>query len=136
MKKLVNFCCLFVALSFSTSCVENAVDNDGIIVISAEEMQTIIDMEDVQLVDVRTPAEYEELHITNAQNIDFTSPTFDDDVAKLDKDKPVILYCKAGGRSAKCSRKLKDAGFKKIYDLDGGLSRWQHSGKLSIERKS
>ena len=99
-------------------------------------MQSILELEDVQLVDVRTPKEHDEERIANSQNIDYNSPTFDEDIAKLDKAKPVILYCKGGTRSAKCAKKLKDAGFQKIYDLEGGISKWKHSDKLKIEVKS
>ena len=67
-------------------------------------------------------------YIEGSQNIDFNSPTFDEDINKLDKTKPVILYCKTGGRSAKCAQKLKDAGFVKIYDLKGGITQWQFQG--------
>ncbi len=109
---------------------------DGIQLVTAEEMQTILELEDVQLIDVRTPQEYDEIRIANAQNIDFMSPTFDEDIAKLDKTKPVILYCKSGRRSAKCAEKMKKAGFEKIYDLEGGISKWKHSDKLDIEVKS
>jgi len=136
MKKLSLICCLFVALSFSTSCINSKSDNSEVKLVTAEEMQTILELEDVQLVDVRTPKEYDEIHIANSQNIDFKSPTFDEDITKLDKNKPVILYCKSGGRSAKCAKKLKDAGFEKIYDLDGGISKWKHSDKIKIEVKS
>ncbi|AUC80714.1 rhodanese-like domain-containing protein [Lacinutrix sp. Bg11-31] len=99
---------------------------NGITVVSIEEMQTLIDLENVQLVDVRTPAEHKAGHISNSQNIDFNSPTFEDDITKLDKEKPVILYCQRGARSAKCADKLLQAGFKKIYDLKGGFSEWEH----------
>ena len=136
MKKLYIISCLIVAISFSTSCVNSNRDNSEVKLVTAEEMQSILQLEDVQLIDVRSQKEYEEIHIANSQNIDFTSPTFDDDISKLDKQKPVILYCKGGGRSAKCAKKLKDAGFTKIYDLDGGLSKWQHSGEIEIEAKS
>ena len=95
--------------------------------VTPEEMQTILELEDVQLVDVRTPSEFNEEHIENAQNIDFTSPTFEEDILKLDKNRPVVLYCKSGGRSAKCVKKLEEAGFKKIYDLDGGISKWKYN---------
>ena len=97
-------------------------------VISPEEMQTLLEFEDMQIVDVRTPEEYITGFIDTAQNIDFKSPTFDEDIKKLDKTKPVILYCKSGGRSAKCSEKLKDAGFVKIYDLEGGITQWKFEG--------
>ncbi|NNE33405.1 MAG: rhodanese-like domain-containing protein [Winogradskyella sp.] len=136
MKRLSLICCLLLAVSFYTSCLEAKEAATEVKLVSADEMQAILELEDVQLVDVRTSKEFDESHILNAQNIDFNSPTFDDDIEKLDKAKPVILYCKGGGRSAKCAEKLKDAGFKKIYDLEGGISKWQHSDKLKIERKS
>lgn len=136
MKKLQILCCLFVAMSVSTSCVDTKIEGVEVKLITAEEMQTILELEDAQLVDVRTPTEYEEIRIANSQNIDYMSPTFDDDVSKLDKNKPIIVYCKSGGRSAKCAKKLKEAGFKKIYDLEGGISKWKHSDKIKIEVKS
>jgi rhodanese-related sulfurtransferase len=136
MRKLYIITSLILAMSFSTSCIDNKVDKSEVRLVTAEEMQSILELEDVQLIDVRSPKEYEEIHIANSQNIDFKSPTFDDDISKLDKKKPVILYCKGGGTSAICAKKLKDAGFEKVYDLDGGLSKWQHSGKIEIEAKS
>ena len=135
MKKIYIICCLLVAISFSVSCIDSKIDNTEIKLVTAEEMQSILELEDVQLVDVRTPKEYDEIRIANSQNINFQSPTFDKDITNLDKKKPVILYCKSGGRSAKCARKLKEAGFKKIYDLEGGISKWEHSDKIKIERK-
>lgn len=132
MKLMMLSLLLFVAL---VGCKEKETV-DGIQLVTAEEMQTILELEDVQLIDVRTPEEYDEIRIANAQNIDFMSPTFDEDIAKLDKTKPVILYCKSGRRSAKCAEKMKKAGFEKIYDLEGGISKWKHSDKLDIEVKS
>jgi len=38
------------------------------------------------------------------------------------------VYCKSGNRSAKCAAKMKDAGFVKIYDLDGGIAKWKYKG--------
>ena len=125
MKQLLMF--LSVVLFISTaSCQETVVTE--IKVVSSEEMQTLLDLEDVQLVDVRTPEEFNEGYIEGSQNIDFKSPTFDTDISKLDKSKPVILYCHSGRRSATCAKKLKDAGFKKIFDLEGGISQWKHEG--------
>lgn len=132
MKQLFITFCLLVAISF-TSC--ETTSQGEVKVVTPEEMQSLLELEDVQLVDVRTPEEHKEGFIENAQNIDFNSPTFDEDITKLDKNKPVILYCKSGGRSAKCSKKLQEAGFVKIYDLEGGISKWMHEG-LEIKTKS
>lgn len=136
MNRIFTICCLIITLAFSVSCLDNKTDIDDAKLVTAEEMQSILELEDVQLVDVRTPKEHEEIRIANSQNIDFKSPTFDEDITKLDKEKPVILYCKSGRRSAKCAKKLKDAGFEKIYDLEGGISKWKHSDKIKIEEKS
>ena len=136
MKKIYTICCLLLTISLSTSCLDTKNAATDIKLVTAEEMQSILEMEDVQLVDVRTPKEFKEAHIVNSQNIDFTSPTFDEDITKLDKAKPVILYCKGGRRSAKCAKKLKDAGFEKVYDLEGGISKWKHSDKIKLEVKS
>lgn len=111
---------------FSTSCQEEP--KGEIKLVTPEEMQSLVEQKDVQLVDVRTPAEYKEGHIQYAQNIDFNSPTFDQDISKLDKQKPVMLYCNKGGQSAKCSEKLLKAGFIKIYDLQGGITQWKFKG--------
>ena len=97
-------------------------------VVSPDEMENILNLEEVQLVDVRTSEEFADESIPGAQNIDFASPTFEDDIEKLDKSKPVLLFCNAGGQSAKCAKKLIDAGFIKIYDLEGGITKWKYNG--------
>ncbi|OUR94277.1 thioredoxin [Flavobacteriales bacterium 34_180_T64] len=133
MKQLIIILSVLLAVS-ATSCNENAPSEmkAEVKLVTPEEMQTLLELDDIQLVDVRTPEEYQEGYIDNSQNIDFRSPTFDEDIIKLDKTKPVILYCRSGGRSAKCAAKLKDAGFVKIYDLDGGITKWEFEG-LDIE---
>ncbi|OIQ18780.1 rhodanese-like domain-containing protein [Lacinutrix sp. MedPE-SW] len=109
--------------------------NNPVTVVSVEEMDTLLSLENVQLIDVRTKDEYDKGHINKSQNIDFNSPTFDTDIIGLDKEKPVILYCQRGGRSAKCAEKMQKAGFKKIYDLKGGFSKWQFKA-LDLKVKS
>jgi rhodanese-related sulfurtransferase len=125
MKKLLSIFCVAIIV-LATSCQEET--KGEIKLVTPEEMQKLLEQKDVQLVDVRTPEEYQEGFIANAQNIDFNSPTFDEEVSKLDKTKPVLLYCKGGGRSAKCSEKLLNAGFVKIYDLKGGITQWKFMG--------
>ncbi|MGI9560324.1 MAG: rhodanese-like domain-containing protein [Flavobacteriaceae bacterium] len=99
------------------------------VLISAEQMLELVKLEEVQLIDVRTPGEFAEGHIENAKNIDFYSANFDLQIDALDKSIPVILYCKSGGRSAKCVSKLKLKGFKVIYDLQGGINHWGFEGR-------
>ena len=116
---------LFLIVSFG--CKETR--SKHIEVVTAEEMQEILDLEDVQLIDVRTPHEFNEGYIKGAQNINFYSDTFEEDILKLDKTKPVMLYCKSGRRSATCAEKLVEAGFVKVYDLKGGITQWEHENR-------
>ena len=83
-----------------------------------------------QLVDVRTPSEFAIGHIKRAANINFTDDDFEDAAKKrLDKTKPVFLYCFSGKRSADAAAFLRTLGFKEIYDLNGGFAQWTASSK-------
>lgn len=81
-----------------------------------------------QLIDVRTSEEYNTLHIENAKNIDWFSESFVSNVSKLDRSQPVFVYCKSGNRSQKAANKLAELGFTKIYDLQGGILKWEALG--------
>ncbi|WP_333875537.1 rhodanese-like domain-containing protein [Flavobacterium sp.] len=82
-----------------------------------------------QLLDVRTPEEYSGEHIENATNVNWNSPDFAAKASRFDKTKPVFVYCKVGGRSAQAADKLAELGFKEIYNLEGGIMKWNASGK-------
>ena len=87
----------------------------------AEKLKTT---QNPQILDVRTPAEFTAAHIENATNMDWLGDSFVVDAEKLDKTKPVYVYCKSGNRSKKATAKLEELGFKNIYELDGGFMKW------------
>jgi rhodanese-related sulfurtransferase len=74
---------------------------------------------------VRTAQEFSEGHLDNALNIDYYASDFQDMVSTLDKEQPVYVYCRSGGRSAKAAEIMKNSGFKVIYDLKGGYMAWK-----------
>lgn len=88
-----------------------------------------------QILDVRTPEEFNSEHIDNATNANWLGDSFVTDIAKLDKTNPVFIYCKSGARSAKASAKLEELGFKKIYQLEGGLLKWNAAGLTKTDDK-
>jgi phage shock protein E len=73
-----------------------------------------------QLLDVRTPTECGQGKVGSASCLDYNAPDFADKINKLDKNKPVFVYCAAGGRSAKAAKILEEKGFKQIYNLTAG----------------
>lgn len=93
----------------------------------------IEETESVQLIDVRTPGEFSAGHIIGATNVNIGDNDFMDKMNKLDKTKPVYVYCAVGGRSANAADKLATAGFANVYDLKGGITRWSNEG-LTVVR--
>ena len=78
-----------------------------------------------QILDVRTANEVAQGKIQGSLNIDYFKADFMEIAkSKLDKNKPVLVYCAAGGRSASAAKDLKKAGFKSVYDLEGGYDNW------------
>jgi len=90
-------------------------------IISVEEFDSR--PEGVQLVDVRTPGEWNHGIIEGALLYDISSADFEKNIATLDKKKPVYVYCAVGGRSGNASAQLKKMGYK-VYDLKGGMGAW------------
>lgn len=124
MKKILII--LAVVLIGSTACTQQ---KSGISVIEADKFEKQIAKENVQLVDVRTPEEFQEGHIEGAVNIDYKGEEFLKQFSEFDKDEPVYLYCRSGNRSGKASELLSEAGFKNIIDLKGGYMAWVAADK-------
>ena len=87
----------------------------------AEFIEKYSNTEGAVLLDVRTPEEFASGHIQSAINIDFQNPSFAEDVKKLDTSKPYFVYCRSGNRSGKAISFMKENGFTKIYELQGGI---------------
>lgn len=83
---------------------------------------------DVQLVDVRTPEEYAEGHLKGAVNLDFRSKGFLNMIQRLDKSRPVAVYCRSGKRSSGAAQQLLHEGFR-VADMQGGIMAWQKDGR-------
>ena len=89
--------------------------------LNPEDFKKQVEGKKVQLVDVRTPSEFKSGYIKGAKNIDFFSSKFNVELDKLDKEKPVYVYCRSGNRSRQSAKKMEAMGFVKIYDLKGGI---------------
>lgn len=124
MKHSYVFFFLLIAI---TSCLSNSAQNAGSgSTIAASEYQKLLNgKKDVQLIDVRTPGEYNEGHLTNALNIDYNAPDFQQKIDALDKSKTTMIYCLSGGRSAGAMKYMTSSGFKEVYNLDGGILKWK-----------
>jgi sulfur-carrier protein adenylyltransferase/sulfurtransferase len=75
------------------------------------------------LLDVRQPVEYEQGHLPGAELIPL--PLLPDSLGRLDRERPVLVYCAVGGRSATAALFLAHNGFSEVYQLEGGLDAWE-----------
>ncbi len=115
MKKL--FLYLFVQILISCS-------NPSLV--DAEIFKNNLELSSVNFIDVRTFDEFSVGHIPKSINIDWNnSSEFKKNIELLDKNKATYVYCLSGGRSSKASQFLKNAGFKKVYELSGGILEWR-----------
>ncbi|MEY5001212.1 MAG: hypothetical protein RLZZ211_1248 [Bacteroidota bacterium] len=115
---------LTLTLWSCTSSAQSAYKNAPI-----AELSKIKDEQKAIVIDVRTPAEWQQGVISGADLfIDYNSPTFKQQLAKLDKSKTYIVYCRSGGRSAGASQVMVDSGFKNVINMQGGISSW--GGKI------
>ncbi|UOK43860.1 MULTISPECIES: thioredoxin domain-containing protein [Flavobacterium] len=123
MKTIKILAILTIALFFS-----NCSKGQNAETISVADFETKLSAtENAQLLDVRTVGEYTEGHLDKAKNIDWNGNSFETEVQKLDKSKPVFVYCLVGGRSKKAADKLKDMGFTTVYNMDGGYMKWSEA---------
>jgi rhodanese-related sulfurtransferase len=96
--------------------------------LSAAQFKEAIEKGNVTIIDVRTSGEVGSGIIEGAQHVDWYANDFKELVAKLDKAKPVYIYCASGGRSSSALSTMKALGFKQVYHLEGGMGAWRKAG--------
>lgn len=117
MKKLNQF---VLSLVFSLVLVSCSDANSQVTTVNLDTfVEKIKATPKAQLLDVRTPAEWAQGKIASSNTINIQDPEFIAKASKLDKNKPVFVYCAVGGRSASASKMLEKAGFKQVINLSG-----------------
>ncbi len=125
MKKILNILILTFVVSVFSFAFEN---------VNPKQFLQILKKEDkVILLDVRTPEEYaNDGHIKGANLLPIQVLPRYVDMLKKYKDYTFLIYCRSGNRSSMASQFLEKAGFKKIYNLQGGIIQWKKEG-LPVE---
>ena len=112
---------------FATLCAIFGCTARGFVSVDADEFAREIVKSGVQLVDVRTAEEYANGHLPAAVNMDVFAPDFAKQIATLDKERTVALYCRSGRRSEQAGWVLEKAFFRNVVDLKGGYNEWVKS---------
>jgi rhodanese-related sulfurtransferase len=132
MKYILSFAMMIALLSCNAQQQENASGTEQSVQqslysdVSNEEAKALINgRPDLQIIDVRTDGEVAQGIIDGAVQIDISKPSFERELAELDKNAPVLVYCRSGGRSKTAQNRMKDMGFKEVHNLRNGYSQWK-----------
>lgn len=121
-----NIVCILVAFVLF-SCAEQ--HKKGLELVPADTFEKHMASHEGQVIDVRTPKEYNSGHIKDAVNMHVYDADFLTRLDSLDKDETVYVYCQVGGRSNEAVEALQSKGFGHIVELDGGIDAWNEAGK-------
>ena len=125
MKQIITFSLILLTVLF-TSCTNSQTSKTNLD--PTEFSKKIEEFPEATILDVRTPQEFSEGHIENAKNVDWNGNQFETQISKLDKNKPVFVYCLGGGRSSSAASQMRSEGFKEVYELNGGMMNWRSAG--------
>ena len=128
LKNTLSVCALIIALAY---------DANGQTV-DATTFENKITNKEVQILDVRTPEEFDLGHLSNAMLANWNEKDeFMRRINALDKDEPIYIYCLSGRRSAEAAKVLRERGFSEVIELQGGINAWKQGDKrLEAESKT
>lgn len=86
----------------------------------------LVERENALIIDVREPDEWAEARISGAIHIPLGE--IRERANEIPRDRPVILQCRSGNRSAGATRTLLELGFPNVHNLEGGISEWAADG--------
>ena len=109
-----------------------ACSSNGQNVVTTQQTADLLDKGGITLLDVRTPEEWSEGVIEGVELKNFYDEDFTTYLETLDKDQPIIVTCKRGGRSASVVSQMKEAGFQEVYDLGAGMDGWYSDGRPTV----
>lgn len=134
MRQFTHIASIILVAIFMVSCSNGQNKSaDGTVAENVNVEQFIKHKEGAQLLDVRTPAEWNEGIIEGATMMNFYDSDFKQQLEKLDKEKPVAVYCKSGGRSGQAMGMMQEMGFKEVYNLNGGIGAWNNAGEPTVK---
>jgi thioredoxin 1 len=125
--KRIGLLLLAIIASFSAVFAQN--QNDSFIQhVDAATFKKVVESGNGIILDVRTPQEVAAGHIANASVINFYDADFEQKINLMQKDKEIYVYCRSGARSSQAANLLQKNGFKKVYNLQGGIGAWEKKG--------
>ena len=102
-------------------------------ILTADQVAELLGAASIRLLDVRTPGEFESVHIRGSYNVPLDNLGEHAAEIRSHVEEPVVLVCQSGNRARKAEEALRGAGMPQLHVLDGGVSAWIASGR-GVER--
>lgn len=137
MKKIKLLIALVLSASILAGCAPSSDMKADVLMVGENSTKTPDEVEqflladnssDLTIIDVGTPDEFKSRCVSGAKNIDVKSSDFLDKIAELDKNGSYLVYCRSGKRSAEALMQMRNAGFKNVIELEGGIMNWRETG--------
>ena len=126
--KIIFFAITTIVSIFFANAQQAAIKN-----VNSIDFKKLIEKKDGLLLDVRTLYEFEAGHIRDANQLNYYSFSFKENLLLLPKNKPIYVYCRSGYRSDKTAKILTANGYKNVYNLQYGLKDWEQKGFLTVK---
>ena len=124
MKRMIS--AVLIILLLFTGCGGNSMEQNSYQQITQEAAKEMMDTQEVVILDVREPHEYDSAHIHGAVLLPVGTITEDTAAAVIDDLETVVLvYCRSGNRSKTASQALVDIGYTNVYEF-GGINTWPY----------
>ena len=127
LNNLMLFAALAVVLVLLIKAELDHQANKGLLVSPASAIRLMNNHDDALIIDIRAVAEYNNGHIKGAKNVPVNDLASNIDSYSDYKNKPVLIYCNSGSSTSRAIRLLKNAGFEKINNLEGGIAAWKEA---------
>ena len=108
--------------------------NKGTLVTPPMAIRLMNNHDDALIIDLRTVADYKGGHIKGAKNSPLNDFAKDVETYSSYKDKQVLVYCNSGNTATRAIKLLKNAGFEKINNLQGGIAAWKEANMPLVKK--
>ncbi len=134
LNNLLLFAALFVVMVMLIKAELDHQANKGSFLSPSMAIRLINNHSETLILDIRTAADYKDGHIKGAKNVPLSDLATSVDGLSDDKNKPVLVYCNSGNTVTRAIKLLKNAGFEKINNLEGGIAAWKEAN-LPLSKK-
>lgn len=127
INNLLLFAALFVVMVMLIKAELDHQANKGTFLSPSMAIRLMNNHSDAMILDIRTAADFKSGHIKGAKNVPLSDFASSVDGLSGDKGEPVLIYCNSGNTATRAIKLLKNAGYEKVNNLQGGIAAWKEA---------